>query len=339
MKQSPFSRAGRVLALCVLSVLAVSGVAWAVANPVPPPADGLALLGLGGLIVNRENLNTVYTGFKSAFATAFAGVAPAWQQIATLVPSATKTEDYAWLGQWPRLREWIGDRQIKNLQTSGYQLTNKKFESSVGVPRDDIEDDTYGVLTPLFSEMGYAAGTHPDELVFALLAAGHTTPCYDGQNFFDADHPVGEGVVSNDLGGAGTPWYLLDTSRPLKPLIFQRRRDYALKAMTDEKDEAVFMRDEYRYGVDARCNVGFGFWQMAVRSAQALDDAGYTAARVALMSVKSDEGRPLGVKPTLLVVPPSLEAAALKLVQAEATAGASNIYRNTAQVLVCPWLT
>lgn len=340
MKQSVFSRAGRVLALCVLSVLAVSGVAWAVANPVPLSADSVALLGLGGMIVNRENLNTVYTGFKTAFSQAFAGVAPSWGQIATLVPSATKTEDYAWLGQWPKLREWIGDRHIKNLQASGYQLTNKKFESSVGVPRDDIEDDTYGVLTPLFSEMGYAAATHPDELVFELLAAGHTTPCYDGQYFFDTDHPVGDGVVSNNLGGAGTPWYLLDNSRPLKPLIFQRRRDYALKAMTDEKDEAVFMRDEYRYGVDARCNVGFGFWQMAMRSAQALDETSYEAARVALMNMKSDEGRPLGVKPALLIVPPSLESAALKLVQAEANAaGASNIYRNTAQVLVCPWLS
>ena len=100
------------------------------------------------------------------------------------------------------------------------------------------------------------------------------------------------------------------------------------------------MRDEYRYGVDARCNVGFGFWQMAVRSAQTLDETNYGNARAAMMNFKSDEGRPLGVRPSLLVVPPSLEGAALKLVQAEANAaGASNIYRNSAQVLVCPWLT
>lgn len=329
----------RALGATLFAALAVVGIAYALTHPIPLQTDSLALIGLGGLIVNKENLNTVYTGFKTAFNQAFAGVAPMWGQIATLVPSTAKTEDYAWLGQFPRLREWIGDRHIKNLSVSGYQLKNKKFESSVGVPVDDIEDDTYGVLTPLFSEMGYAAATHPDELVFALLAAGHTTECYDGQYFFDTDHPVGEGTVSNSLGGAGTPWFLLDTSRPLKPLIFQRRRDYTLKAMTAEEDEAKFMRDEYRYGVDARCNVGFGFWQMAVRSAQTLDETNYGNARTALMSMKSDEGRPLGVKPSLLVVPPSLEAAALKLIQAERNAsGADNIYRNTAQVVVCPWL-
>ena len=291
------------------------------------------------MIINRENLNAMYQGFKTAFVKAFAGVTPDWSKIATLVPSTAKVENYGWLAEFPRLREWIGDRQIKSIAASGYQITNKKFEASVGIPRDDIDDDSYGVMTPLFQEMGYAASTHPDELVFALLAAGFTTTCFDGQYFFDTDHPVGDGTVSNHGGGAGTPWFLLDTSRPIKPLIFQKRRDYELKAMTDAQDEAVFMRDEYRYGVDARCNVGYGFWQMAYGSKQTLDETNYAAARTAMMAMKSDTGRPLGVKPTLLVVPPSLEAAALKLVQAENNAaGATNIYRNSVQVLVVPWL-
>lgn len=96
------------------------------------------------MIVNRDNLNTIYTGFKTAFQGAFAGVTPDWTKVATMVPSAAKTEDYAWLSQWPKLREWIGDRQIKSLAASRYQIANKKFESSVGIPRDDIEDDKIG---------------------------------------------------------------------------------------------------------------------------------------------------------------------------------------------------
>ena len=43
--------------------------------------------------------------------------------------------------------------------------------------------------------------------------------CYDGQNFFDTDHPVGEQgsqeTVSNVQTGAGPAWYLLDTTRPV----------------------------------------------------------------------------------------------------------------------------
>lgn len=328
--------------ILVVGALALVGISAAIAGAGQPSvvlADASITFGALGMIINRENLNAMYNGFKTAFAKAFGGVSPDWSKVATLVPSTAKVENYGWLAEFPRLREWIGDRQIKGIAASGYQIANKKFEASIGIPRDDVEDDSYGVMAPLFQEMGYAAATHPDELVFALLAAGFTTTCFDGQYFFDTDHPVGEGTVSNHGGGAGTPWFLLDTSRPLKPMIFQKRREYELKSMTDGQDEGVFMRDEYRYGVDARCNVGYGFWQMAYGSKQTLDETNYGAARAAMMAFNSDTGRPLGIKPTLLVVPPSLEAAALKLVQAENNAaGASNIYRNSAQVLVCPWL-
>ncbi len=291
------------------------------------------------MIINQASLTDLFTGFKAAFAGAFQGVTPNWQRIATLVPSTTKQEKYAWLGQFPRMREWLGDRQIKSMASHDYAIKNKKFESTVAVPRDDIEDDTYGVYTPLFGEMGYSAATHPDELVFGLLAAGFATPCYDGQYFFDTDHPVGGASVSNMQAGGGNPWYLLDTRRPLKPLILQRRRDYALKAMTKVDDEAVFMRDEYRYGVDARVNTGFGFWQQAYGSQAALDGGNFASALAAMMAFSSDEGRPLGVNPDLLVVGPSNRAAALEVVKAERNAnGATNINRDAVEVLVVPWL-
>lgn len=294
---------------------------------------------LGALVINASNLAAIYQGFKTTFKSAFAGATPDWSKIATVVPSTTATENYGWLAAWPQLREWIGDRQIKSLQAYGYSITNRKFESSIGVPRDAIDDDTYGVFGNLFAEMGYAAATHPDSLVFSLLAAGPSTLCYDGQYFFDTDHPVGAGVVSNWGGGAGAAWYFLETRRPLKPLIFQMRREYDLKAMTSMEDEGVFMRDEYRYGVDARCNVGYGLWQMAYGSKQTLDEAGFEAACVALATMKDDEGRPLGIKGNLLVVPPALEKAALKLVKSQYLAsGADNPYYNRAEVLVSAYL-
>ncbi|MDX1755881.1 MAG: Mu-like prophage major head subunit gpT family protein [Marinobacter sp.] len=291
------------------------------------------------MIINQSNLKTLFTAYKAAFNRGFRDVDAYWSKVATLVPSSTGTEEYGWLGQFPKLREWIGDRHIKNMAAHGYSIRNKPFESTVGVPRDNIEDDAYGVFTPLMEEMGYAAKTHPDELIFALLAAGFTTPCYDGQYFFDTDHPVGDGTVSNMQAGAESPWFLLDVRRPLKPLIFQRRRDYNFESMTDGKDEQVFMRNEYRYGVDARVNVGFGFWQQAFGSKATLDAANYKAARQAVLGFRGDEGRPLGTNPNLLVCGPSNEGAAKELLQAERNAsGATNIYRNTAELLVVPWL-
>ena len=291
------------------------------------------------MIINQANLGILFTGFKTSFDSGFSMVDPMWSRIATLVPSSTAEEKYGWLGQFPKLREWVGDRQIKGMELHDYAIKNLDYEATIGVDRNRIEDDTYGVMAPLFQEMGFAASQHPDELAWPLLKDGFAQLAYDGQFYFDTDHPVGDGTVSNSGGGAGTPWFLLDVSRPLKPLIFQRRKDYNLQALLGEQDEAVFMRREYRYGVDARVNVGFGFWQQAYGSKQILDKTAYAAARAAMMSFKSDEDRPLGIRPNLLVVPPSLEEVGLEILNSERDAGgATNVWRGTAELLVVPHL-
>ena len=298
-------------------------------------------------ILNSATLDALFTGYRDDFQRVLEATPHDWRRVASLVPSSSKSNTYGWLGQFPVFREWVGDRVMNDIKAHGYEIVNKTWESTVGVSRDDVEDDNVAVYQPLFAEMGRAAASHPDELVFSLLAAGASTICYDGQNFFDTDHPVypnhdGTGVaasVSNDLGGAGTPWFLLDTSRAIKPIIYQERRAPELQAMTDLGDEGVFMENEYRFGASIRSNVGFGLWQLAVRSAQTLNPTNYAAARGALMGFKADGGRPLGIRPTLLVVPVSLESNAWAVLKAERDAsGASNVYHNTADVVVTPWL-
>lgn len=298
-------------------------------------------------IITPALLSGLRTGFSKAFQDALTNTPTDWEKVATRVPSSSASNTYAWLGQSPALREWVGDRVLKDMAAQAYQVQNKLYEGTVAVKRTDIEDDNVGVYTPLFAEMGRAAKAHADQLVFGLLAAGETTTCYDGQNFFDTDHPVypnvdGTGtatLVSNLQAGTGPAWYLLDTSRALKPLIFQERATPELEAMTSTQDEGVFMRDEYRYGIRYRCNAGFGFWQLAYKSKAALDAANFNAAVAAMMQIKADGGRPLGVKPTTLVVPPSLRAAALSLIEAQlTTGGVSNPNYKAVEVIVSPWL-
>ena len=63
------------------------------------------------------------------------------------------------------------------------------------------------------------------------------------------------------------------------------------------------------------------------------------AAIAAMMSFKGDGDRPLGITPTLLVVPPALRAAANKTVKVMlAEGGASNANYDAVKVLVTPWL-
>lgn len=145
------------------------------------------------MLVNQANLKGLNISFSAAFNKAFDVTKTNYEKIATTVPSTTSETDYKWLGQMPQMREWVGDREIQKIANHGYAIRNKKFEMTISVPRDDIEDDQYGVYTPLFSNMGEAAAQHPDTLVFDALKNGFTNKCYDGKTFFAADHPSGEG--------------------------------------------------------------------------------------------------------------------------------------------------
>ena len=299
-------------------------------------------------IITGSLLTNLFVTFNAAFKKGFGNAKPMWDKIAMRVASGSRSNTYGWLGNWPGFREWVGDRVVKDMKTHEYSITNKHWESTVSVNRDDIKDDEIGVYSPMFEEMGRASNVFPDELIFNLLANGFSTLCYDGQNFFDADHPVypevdGTGTaatVSNMQAGTEPAWYLLDTSRSLKPLIFQEREKPVFTRRDKDTDEPSFTRNMAEYGVDCRSNVGFGLWQLAFGSKAELTAANFNAAYASMQSVIADGGRPMGVNPTVLVVPPSLRDKAFEIVKAERNAaGATNINRNAVEVLVTPYLS
>ena len=297
--------------------------------------------------ISHANLSALFVAFSAAFKGGLATVKePEFQAIATTVPSTTKTNEYGWMGAIPRMREWLGPRVVHGIKSHGYSVKNKSFELTVAVDRDDIEDDNLGIYTPLMTELGSSAATHPDELVFGLLGNAHAELCYDGQNFFDTDHPVldeaGEESTQSNLdnnGGNGTRWYLLDCSRTLKPIIYQTRKEPRFVAKTAETDDNVFNAKEYIYGVDCRRNVGFGLWQQAYCSRKDLTAENLQAAISALEGRKGDHGKPLGMKATHLVAPALLKWKAIELLSPQRNAaGADNIMKDVVQLIVPRWL-
>lgn len=291
-------------------------------------------------------LDALRVGFKTTFQAAFAAEAGTsdYLRIAEVVTSTAGEERYGWLGELPGMREWLGPRVVHGLAEHDYSIKNKDFELTVSVDRNHIEDDTLGTYGTRFKALGRAAARHPNELVFGALKAGFSTNCYDGQFFFDTDHPVLDAdgkmtTVANTDGGAGAPWFLLATTEIIKPILFQNRKDPQFVSKDAVTDDNVFSQKKFVYGVDSRRNVGYGMWQMAWGSKQALDADHYAAARAAIGGMKGDHGTPLGIKPNLLVVPRSLEAAALELLNAERNAsGATNVWKGTAELFVCDWL-
>ena len=296
------------------------------------------------MLINSANLETLRVGFKTLYTAGFGMAKPMWDRVAEEVPSTHSEENYGWLSELPGMREWLGPRVVHSLKEGDFRIRNKTFENTVGVPREKIEDDVLGIFNGRFRQLGKTAGSQYDTLIWPLLKAGFSTNCFDGQYFFDTDHPVLDEngsvqSVANTDGGAGTPWFLLDMNQVVKPVMLQVRRKWEFVNLDRITDDTVFRNKEFLYGVDGRCNAGYGLWQLAWGSKQTLDGAHYATARAAVSSMKGDYGRPLGLTPNLLVVPPSLESAGRKILNSEnAAGGETNEWKGTAELLVVPWL-
>ena len=298
------------------------------------------------MIINQATLAETYVGLSTVFNAAFQGAADPWYtRLAMTVPSSGRSINYKFLLDFPGLREWIDERLIKSLEGKEWIVTNKDYEATVGVDRNDIEDDQLGVYNPIVSALAQEAKFHPNQLFADLITGGGAADCYDASYFFATDHPVGSGTGSNYDAGASTAWYLVDTSRPIKPFIFQLRKAVQLVQMFQDTDPEVFMRRQFLFGVDCRYAAAYGMWQLAYKSTQAFTPAYYAAARAAMMGLENADGRKLGIIPNLLVVPPSLEGAARELLKAQtiigdSTAGGSktNVWQGSAELLVIPEL-
>ena len=140
------------------------------------------------MIINSGTIREAFQSFNTVFNKAFHEMEAQYPRVAMEVPSETRDENYAWLGAVPSMREWIGDREIKNLAAYGYTIRNKDFEATVTVPRNDLEDDCIGVYKPVFQDLAYSARKHPDKLVFGLFPRSFTEKCFDGKPFISDDH-------------------------------------------------------------------------------------------------------------------------------------------------------
>jgi phage major head subunit gpT-like protein len=295
--------------------------------------------------ITRQALDDLRVAFQTTFQEAFDAVASRRARIVEPVASSTESNVYGWLGEIPGMREWIGPRVVHGLLEHDYRLKNRDFEMTVGVLRNAIEDDNLNIYAPRFRAMGRAAAEWQERLAWNALMAGFAAECYDGQPYFDTAHPViaANGAVqpvSNVQAGAGPAWYLMATAGVVKPLIEQTRKAPEFVAKDKLDDDNVFYNKQFVYGTDARGETGYGFWQMSFASKAPLTPANYEAARTAITTMTGDHGRPLGLVPDLLIVPPALEGTARRIVVNELVGGGNtNEWAGTAEVLMVPYLT
>lgn len=303
------------------------------------------------MLVNHHNLGLLFTGFKTNFRRGFELASPMWSALATEIPSSTEKEEYDWLGVAAGMRQWVGDRQIMSLGTHGFTIENLDWEQTIGVERNKVEDDRHGIYAPMFQRMGEAAALHPDELVFGLINAGREAGSigYDEAPFFSENHlPQINPVPSSHPGaqsnlhsdGSGPYWYLADLSSQLKPILFQRRKAPQFVSKASLTDDNVFFQKQFLFGVDARYNAGYGLWQQMFASNRDLTEENVEAAITAMENLVADNGKPMNVSPTHIIVPTTLKFDARRIFAPDFVprgsdgATITNIHRGAMEIIV-----
>jgi len=219
------------------------------------------------MLVNYESIKAAFQGFRALFTETWDLTQVQYDKIAYLVDSTSETESYDWLGDIPKMSEWIGPRIIKQLQANIWSIRNKIWQWAIEIDRMQLQRDKLGMIRPRIQGGASEGRRHLDELLFTLLANGFVNAalphgmsnlCYDGQYFFDNDHSEGKSGTQSNVGSAA----------------------YSLSAVI--------------------------------------------AAVGGIMSIKNDEGKPIGVIPDTLVVCP------LDYLQAVADCASINMVAATA---------
>jgi len=314
------------------------------------------------MLINKANLDAIFFSWSTRYQKGY-DIAPSFRdKVASEEASAGSETHYGWIGQLPGMRKWTGERVVKNLQARGYVLANEKYEDTIGVPRDKIEDDQIGVYGNYVEALGRSAKVWGDQLVAAAILAGTTAACFDGQPVFHNSHPqdmddAGSATYQNNFDATGTgggvarplthdnfrlvvetmmaykgdngipfginpntlfvgpsnrtralqvvkadliapsatfgaeasagpqtnvfageysivvtpfitdaSWYVLDTTKPIMPFVFQVRNAAEFTFLNRPDDQSSFLRDEWLFGVRARGAAGYSLPFLAARA-------------------------------------------------------------------------
>ena len=87
--------------------------------------------------MNIDLKELLKAGVQDVFMQAYGeyGKGTEYTKIATVIDSNKDAESYAWLSDSPGMREFIGEREIKQVAEENFSLANKTWESTIGVRR------------------------------------------------------------------------------------------------------------------------------------------------------------------------------------------------------------
>lgn len=109
-------------------------------------------------------------------------------------------EKYGWLGGVPQFSEENADFQADRLAEYEWIIKNRKFSNAIKFSGSDWRQDKTNQIMPKIDQFAYNAMILWWQLMAEAVLAAESKACYDGQFFYDTDHPTNGATQSNDIG-------------------------------------------------------------------------------------------------------------------------------------------
>ncbi len=210
-----------------------------------------------------QALNTAFVRAYDAIAEP-PPIAPALE----IIGSKGRVENYPWLFPPPLLHLWKGYRQYAILGETNYRVPNQTYTAEFECMLEDLEDAQIDGFKMQAASMARGAKEWAGIQALITLAAGQTTQCFDGSNFFATSHTVGTGnnIVAGTAAGTDgvthAAAFLVTKNKLVKPLLWQNRTppNFKTDAGSLEADKLRMVK----WWSDLRGAAGFGFWWDAI---------------------------------------------------------------------------
>ena len=153
----------------------------------------------GQLATTLSNVQRKYlTDFKAADAVA------GYNHLTTTLKSKTKTEQLAWFGKTPKMKDVTNDVvEIGGASAYDYSLTSTTRQAGMSFEREWWEDDNLGFGQPLLAGMVEETVRYRGDEVLSMLTSGGLA--FDGVAFFDGSRTQGDsGTIDNQIDVIGT---------------------------------------------------------------------------------------------------------------------------------------
>lgn len=198
-----------------------------------------------------------------------------WMQLCTEMNSTKASEKYGFLGANPSMREFKDERQPSGFQEQAFTIANKKYESTISISTDALDDDQYGQIALQVRRLGETVRQYKEEVAYTVIGEGDQSTyglCYDGKTFFANDHAEGTyyTTAQDNLGSSVLSQSSLSATRAIM-MGFRDDRGNKLKIVPDTlivppelEDTALQLTKSATVDASGNVNVNQGRYKVLV---------------------------------------------------------------------------